>query len=381
MQPDVLTAVPERDGDRFTREREGDAVVLTVPGEAWASRATVRTSSPTPFNPLPPAYDAPPLSLREHRDVTCLPRRLMLVDGAVLPGSYRFHHRPKLRHPLLTRVSDYVVERPAVEGPVRELPGAWFQLGSPVAGQFGHVLTEQVSHVWGWEAARARHPGIRALVHAPEDGRDAPWVLDVLEAAGVDRADVELVTGAVRVETLLDTTATYEIGKLVHPLLRETWDRIGAGLAGRSALTDGPRRIFHTRRSGRRRCHQQTEVEARFAAAGFEISHPEDLPLPDQVARVRSADVLAGFAGSGMFHMALAGGPRHVVAVTSDAYPAHNEYQMASLLGHRLDLVVCRADVRRDETNAKAGFYSDFAFDSDGPEGAFLDRVLSELGG
>ena len=101
----------------------GDAVLLTLPGETWSSRATVRTSAPTPFNPLPAAYDAPPLSLREHRDVTCLPRRLMLVDGAVLPGSYRFHHRPKLRHPLLTRLSEYTVERPVVEGPVRELPG------------------------------------------------------------------------------------------------------------------------------------------------------------------------------------------------------------------------------------------------------------------
>src|SRR5690606_29972581 len=111
----VLAAVPERDGDRFARERAGDTVLLSRPGETWRSRATVRTSGPTPFNPLPPTFTAPPLSLREHHDVMCLPRRLMYVDDAVLPGSYRFHHRPKLRHPLLTRVSDLVVERPVVE--------------------------------------------------------------------------------------------------------------------------------------------------------------------------------------------------------------------------------------------------------------------------
>jgi len=376
---DTLRTFRESEADRFTLGREGDAVLSTRPGVTWRSRATVRTSGPTPFNPLPPTYDAPPLSLREHHDVMCLPRRLMYVDGAVLPGSYRFHRRPRLRHPLLKRVSDHVVERPAVNGPVRELPGVYMQLGCPVPGQFGHVLIEQVSHAWGWEEARSRHPGIRALVHAPEDGRQAPWVLDILEAAGVDRGDVELVTGAVRVETLLDTTATFEEGQFVHPLLLETYDRIGAALGQRSSLAARSRRVFHSRRSGRRRCHQQDEIEARFAAAGFEVLHPEDSPLPDQVARARAAEVIAGFAGSNLFHMALTGGPRHVIAITSDAYPAHNEYQMASLLGHRLDLAVGRSDIRRGPTRAKAAFYSPFAFDLDGPEGRFVDEVLAGL--
>jgi hypothetical protein len=96
------------------------------------------------------------------------------------------------------------------------------------------------------------------------------------------------------------------------------------------------------------------------------------------MAMVRSAGAVAGFAGSGMFQIGFTGGPRHVVVVTSENYPCHNEYLMSALLGHRLDVVVCRPDVpRRDGVFDRKAFHSDFVFDP-AREGAFLDRALAE---
>ena len=86
-------------------------------------------------------------------------------------------------------------------------------------------------------------------------------------------------------------------------------------------------------------------MEALFADHGFTVVHPEDHSLPDQARMVRDAEVVAGFAGSGMFQIALAGGPKHVVLVGSESYTASNEYLISSVVGHRLDLVLCRPDV------------------------------------
>ena len=57
--------------------------------------------------------------------------------------------------------------------------------------------------------------------------------------------------------------------------------------------------------------------------------------------------MVAGFAGSGMFQIAFAGGPKHVILVGSESYTASNEYLISSVVGHRLDLVLCRPDVPR----------------------------------
>ena len=96
---------------------------------------------------------------------------------------------------------------------------------------------------------------------------------------------------------------------------------------------------------------------------------------------MRGASVVAGFAGSAMFHIALAERPRHVVVVTTETYPAHNEYLMSALHGHRLDLVVCPPDVPRREPDrfTLESFHSDYTLDLAGSDGAFLRAVLADL--
>ena len=106
--------------------------------------------------------------------------------------------------------------------------------------------------------------------------------------------------------------------------------------------------------------------------------YPEDHPLPDQVRLFRRADVLAGLAGSGMFQMAFAESPKHVILVGSESYTATNEYLIASVLGHRLDLVLCRPDVPKADRFKPASYHSNFTYDPD-REGRFLAAVLEDL--
>lgn len=352
-------------------------VLESRPGAGWPSRARVRTSGPVPLNPLPTAYDAPPLVLREWSDVVALPRQAVLSRSVLLPESFSTADGHRQVNPTLDKLGPRFAHRPVLPPDLETLAGPFFHLENVMPGHFGHALTEQVSRLWGWPAARAAHPGLKALLFAP-DGRLPAWQTDLLAAGGVPPEAVHVATRPVRVGTLVAGTPMFSRPAYVHPGLRPTYDEIGATLEAQASPRAWPARVFFTRRPVKRSCRNAGEVEARFAAAGYEIVYPEDHPLADQMAMVRAAEAVGGFGGSGMFQVGFAGGPKHVVVVTSETYPCHNEYLMSALLGHRLDLVVCRADVPRgDGPFRREAFHSDFVFDP-AREGTFLDDVLAE---
>jgi capsular polysaccharide biosynthesis protein len=347
---DTLAKIREAEADRFLALRgRADDVLVTVP----------------------------PLSLRSYRDVVCLPRQVALAEDFVLPESHR-HNRWRLRAPALVDWSHGFFRRPDdLVAQAEPLPGTFVHLDPHVPEHFGHSMTEQLSHLWGWHRARALHPDVRALVMGHE-GRPLPgWQVELLEAGGVPADALVVPEGPVRVERLLACSPAYVIGAFARPEMLETWDRVGATLAARGEPSPA-RRVFLTRRQAKRACRNREEVEGWFADAGFRVVAPETLPLADQVRLVRDADVVAGFAGSAMFHIALAQSPLHVIVIGPETYPAHNEQQMAALRGHRLDHVVCKPDVPRADGFSLEAFHSDFVVDPD-REGRFLRTVLADL--
>lgn len=337
------------------------------PAVTWRSRAQVRTSGPMELNPLPATYDAPAMVRREWRDVVALPRQVVLSGDLLLPESFTTADGHRQRNPTVDKIDARHARRPAVPADLPRLSGRYLHLENIMPRHFGHALTETLSRFWGWE------PGLSALVF-DETGDLPVWQRDLFAAAGID--DVHVATGPVRVETLVGVTPMFSRPAYAHPDLRATYDAVGSALAARATGGPWPDRVFFTRRPGKRSCRNAGDVEAEAAAAGFVVVHPEDHPLSDQVAMVRDASAIGGFAGSGMFHLGLAGGPKHVVLVTSEAYPCHNEYLMSALLGHRLDIVLCRPDVPRVAGRfTRESFHSDYTYDP-GRDGAFLAEAL-----
>lgn len=372
----TLAKVPELDADRFLAGRPGAGrVIMTVPGVAFTSRAVVRASGEVR---LPREIDAPPMSLREYDDVTCLGRQAAYGAGFVLPESYRHPFKRRLRNVAFAEWAPRFVREP--EPAQAHLAGPHLLLDSYVRGHFGHALTDQLGHLWGWRPALERYPDLKALVFARPGETLAEWELALLEAGGVARDRVVVAHEPTRVEALVGTSPMFGMPAYVHPAIATTYAVVGSVLADRaSADVPGPLRIFCTRRPGKRTCHNAAEVEALFAERGFTVVHPEDHSLPDQARLVRDAEVVAGFAGSGMFQIALAGGPKHVVLIGSESYTASNEYLISSVVGHRLDLVLCRPDVPKTGRRFdNASYQSDFTFDHD-REGVFLRAVLDEM--
>jgi capsular polysaccharide biosynthesis protein len=331
-----------------------------------------------PANPAPARYDAPPMFLREYAGAVCLPRQVVVRGNLVLPETFTTNEPHRRRNAALDKLSpDFARPPQPTEEPVA-LPGRWFHLDNHLGWHFGHALTEQVSHLWGWARARAEDPSLGALVSA-DFGELTSWQRDLLAAGGVPPDAVHVATGPVRVERLVGCTPMFSRPAYVHPGLRETYDAISAALSERAGPGPWPRRVFLGRRSTKRACVNAAELEAEFIDAGFDVVLPEALPLADQVELVRRADVVAGYAGSAMFHVALAAAPKHVVLVVSESYPAHNEYLMSMLLGHRLDVVVCEPLVPRvDGQFTRESFHSDYTYRPE-REGVFLRSVLAEL--
>lgn len=374
----ALGKLREEEADTYlTRRPTAGQVMTTLPG-GQAAAGRVRVSDPSVRARLPASYSSAEVSLRRYRDVLCRPRQIAVQGHVLLPDTFRHHTKRRLWHPRLVGWGPlFVRDSDAVAEP---LPGSYYYLDNVNRGHFGHALTEQVSHLWGWRIAKERDPSLRALVLERPGFPVAAWELDLLEAGGVERADLHVASGPVRVDTLVSGSPMFVMNGVLHPALRGTYDQIGRRLAAASSARQWPLRLFLTRRSRRRTCHNAEEVEIWFRSAGFEVVLPEQLSLADQARLVREAEVIGGFAGSGMFTIALAGAPKHVITVGSESYTASNEHMLAALLGHRLDVVLCRADVPRGDRFSEESYHSDFTFDPD-REGVFLRQVLDGLVG
>lgn len=367
----TLAKVPEERMNDVLRARPDlGRVVERLPATTYGSRGTLVSSAVD--ESVPAEWSAPELSLREYHGAVAAPRQVVVQGGLALPESFRNPVRPRLRSRWLLDWSPQFVRRPDLAAPA-ELPGPWFHLDNILRGHFGHALTEQLSHVWGWRRAKERHPDLRAFVFAqPEPVAD--WELRLLEAAGIPDEDVAVLDEPVEVETLVATTPAYAIGPYIHPAMAETYAAVRRSLLRQAPADERADRLFLTRRSPKRSCTNQDEVEALFADAGFAVVAPEEHDLAEQVAMVDAAHTVAGFAGSAMFHLALTATPKRVAVIGSESYPAANERQICAFAGHDLTLLRSRSHLLTEAFTSES-FHSDFTFDF-GREGRLLREWL-----
>ena len=350
------------------------------PGATLASRGTVRSNEPAIVDALRTTLVSPELALREYADVTCRPGQVVTSDRLVLPDTFRHNQRPRLRNLYLhDHAPRFAAPKDATEP--AELAGSWFHLDSEHRGHFGHAMTEQLSRLWAWPAAKRAHPELKALVLVNHDRGIADFERTLYAAAGIAPEDLVLADGPVRVERLLAAAPMFSQPDYVHPALAATWQRTGAALAASATLEDPPSRIFCSRRGDKRACHNADELENVFRDAGFTVVYPEDHSLPDQAALFREAEVVAGYAGSAMFSL-LYSAPKRVVLVSSRLYHIRNEHMIASVVGHEIDLVACEPDAPRDPRRHRSAHALEAGFTFDPrEEGGYLGKVLASLDG
>jgi len=326
----------------------------------------------------------PRLTLREYAEPVLSRGQVVTSGGFVWPDTYRHHLAPHLH-------SRFVEESGPLFGHLRRdssqaerLPGAWFNLDSEWPGHYGHLLTEVLGKMWAWDRVRELAPDVRVLMSVPTDRDDLallPFEAQILAAFGISPDDVVVSDGPRRPERLYSATSMFSLPDYVHPDMVRIWDRVGDHLASQAPPGDGPPRIFCTRPADHKRsCRNASDVEALFARHGFEVVRPELLPLPEQVAMFRRAEVIAGFGGSAVFTTALCNTPKTVVTVAPTSYTARNEHLIAAVRGHRVISAWSEPEMQHPQGWwTQRAYASDFTVDLQ-REGRWLEEQLNALG-
>jgi len=356
-------------------------VVATIPGETFTSRAVRLTGAERTDRRRPDMFTVPSLSLREYTDVVCGEGQVVVQDNLLLPDSFRHNQYPRLTNRWTIDLAPGFAQDPRVADATAHLDGAYFYLDLEWRGHFGHVMTEQLSRMWAWAQAKQADPGLKALTSIARNTTEVPsWQVDLLGVAGIDEDDIVTFVDPVRVEKLVAATPMFSMPSYVHPRIEDLWNDIGRKLAAGARAGAYPSRIFVSRRPAPTRpCHNVTDVEALFAAHGFEVLYPEDLSLSEQAETFRRADVIAGFAGSGLFTLAYCESPKRVITIAPESYTSSNEYLIASVRGHQVDEIWSTPDIPHPVAGwTMAAFHGGFTFDFDN-EGVVLEQILTAL--
>lgn len=371
--PDVVVKMRESEFNAYLRRVPTQhRVIRTMPAEKPPGRPP-GVEGPEPRKPpMNRPIAKARINLRDYRDVVVAPHQVVLDGRIALPDSFRHNQWPVLLNTKLVDLADrFAQPRKKLPADVPRLEGTYLHLDNEFRGHFGHLLTESLSRVWSWPEAVAIDPDVRVLVGTTNRRpRPLEYELQLYEAGGIPRDRIVVIDGPVRVDRLISGTPMFSHPQYVHPQIAASWTQIGDRLEATAPDRDWPRRFFVGRRSDKRACRNGEEVEALFVERGFEVVYPEDYTLGEQVQLFRSAEVIGGYAGSGLFQMAFVPDPTHVIMVGPASYRPRNEYLMAAVHGHRLDAVICRAEGKSVQ--------SSYTFDPD-REGPFLQGILDGL--
>lgn len=210
--------------------------------------------------------------------------------------------------------------------------GDHYFLGS-VHPHFGHVMLEGLARVWAFAEFAAAHPGGRIIIY---ESWTPDFAMTLLEMAGIDTNRLLRPSGPIVVERLHVPDISGFSHQWIAPEQADVWRTIGDRADGGAEAT---RRVYLTRRGvAARRLVQEAEVEAAFAAAGFEVIQPEALPITEQIRLARSAEVLAGCVGSQMYLAAFQPQGARTLVLAPANFFLPDDAIIAEAMGHDLSV-------------------------------------------
>jgi len=285
-----------------------------------------------------PVYAEPPISILElpltlgsHEGAVATPRRpavgvkagaVYTADGDRIDAS----HRGKIGFGW----SENPARLPDEDAnPARMIRGRSFFAGhwGPV---FGHILLETLPRFW----PDIDYSGYDHLVFYPKRLETTTitrkrHIDQLVGAAGPAKADfVMLANEGARFEQIDIASSPVLMKDAADPRFLEVFDRIADRL-----LVDHdpggplPRRIYLSRShlpERKRQAANESTVETMMDAFGFTVLHPQEMSIPDQIAAVRTAEVVAGCDGSALHMSAFARPGTKVLAI--DARTVTNQF-------------------------------------------------------
>lgn len=275
------------------------------------------------------AYRA--LSLQSLPNTLCLPRQVIVHQGALVEDTFRRYDRTQ-NHVQLQSVNEDWFNLPRLTRASEKIDVPCFYLDSEHTDHYGHLTLETLSRLW-------------ALPHVDTDGlqfvtsaRDVSALRALLQPFGIQEHQVVPFRHQIEVKNLLVATQAYQLEGSVNPAALAVWDTIG-GYYSRPTRKE---KIYvsRSRWKKQRALVNEVEVEDAFRANGFEIIYPETLALSEQISLFRGAKLIAGPSGSNMYNLVYAGRDVRAAILISDRFMTANDALICSLTGVELSYFV-----------------------------------------
>lgn len=200
--------------------------------------------------------------------------------------------------------------------PVETLSGRYL-FGGMAYGHFGHFLCESTGRLW----ALAQDLGFDGVVWLPKiqlshAQRLVKPFAPFFSAMGLSDLRLEAPQTNTRVEEIVIPEQGFGIGTLSSG--RPEYRRFMQAHLGREIAAEGPEKLYISRsalNAKRGSVLLETEIEARLAAEGYVIFHPQDHSLEVQIARYKAARQIVALDGSALHLAAMLIAPACKVAI------------------------------------------------------------------
>lgn len=369
--------LPLRDPDLGMRE------MAALPAGEFESRARVTMYvADVPVEPMPERISHPTMHLRHFEGrLAYAGATLLHTENSILPESFRWHLAANPSNPKTVNSSPSFARIASDLRPTATLKGNFFMV-DPNYGGYGHIMTEMVGRLWGWDQAKAQYPDLKAIfsVVRRKDTKPQPKHR-ILRAYGIAEQDIVWIDRPVYLTSLISPTSMWHnhAPYYVHPELPAVWDRLRTSLMDADAPSFERIFVSRTQRFSRRTCRNAEQLEQIFVRRGFTIVYPEQLDLSAQVKIFAEAKVIAGFGGSGLFNMMFAQRLESMIILNHDSYQHRNEHLYTSLLGCDVHYFWSTADIPQPgKSSSLAATESDWEFDFE-RYGKALAEVLDAL--
>lgn len=181
--------------------------------------------------------------------------------------------------------------------------GTWLYAGQ-LYWHFGHFLTESAARLWAYDQVKAQIDGILFLPKRINGGDYLlEWQKDFLQSAGCD-AGAEVITSLTSVDHLIVPGQGFGLGEISAGT--PAFQDFAKNRFAQNISPDGPQKLYISRSAfgvNRGGVIGEDMLEQYLADEGYEVFHPQNASLADQIARYKAADKIIALDGSAL-HLA-----------------------------------------------------------------------------
>lgn len=215
------------------------------------------------------------------------------------------------RHPLtLTPKSSQL------RGGEATLGGRWLW-GGVLFDHFGHFMVESLGRLWPLQNPDFKVDGV---VFIPKrsgrraNGKLRPWQADVLSMMAPN-LPIRIAQKVHRVEQLIVPGQGFGLGWIIQGTAH--FRRAVDSMYGVQIEPTGGKKIYLSRSKlrGKGGLLHELRIEAAMAAEGYDILHPQEMPIAEQISRFKAADFVVAAEGSALHHFAFVAQLHQKVAI------------------------------------------------------------------